>query len=785
MKKIAFLPLVVFIIAVGIFFRPVLLDSKLPIPADTIIGLYHPFRDLYASQYPNGIPYKNALITDPVRQQYPWKELAIEIEKSGSLPLWNPYSFSGTPLLGTMQSGALYPLNSILFVLPFAIGWSAFIIMQPLLGGLFFYLYTKNLKLRSLACVLGAITFVFSGFSIAWLEWGNIMHTALWLPLILLSIDKVFNSLSLRAIVKQSKESSTSNHKIATSSSTPRNDIFWSIVFILALTCSFFAGHLQIFFYVLLTSFVYFLARWWQWGRPKKVLLLITGLFAAFVLVTIVQWLPTVQFILQSARDIDQLDWQKMEGWFIPYQHLIQFIAPDFFGNPTTLNYWGTWNYGELVGYVGITPLLLAFLAIFGRRDKKTYFFSAVLFTSLLFALPTIFAQIPYQLHIPLFSTSQPTRLLFLVDFSLAILASLGVDFLLKQKQKKVIIIPLLFLLALFGCVWVFIFSGFRFFPTVTPEQVATAKRNLILPTGFLGASIILLLLFCLPKLPNAARTVIIALFICLTIVDLVRFGEKFTPFTDQAYLFPQTKAITFLQKDTDQFRIMTTDSRLLPPNFSTVYRLQSVDGYDPLYMRRYAEIIAASERGKSNITPPFGFNRIITPHNADSRIIDLLGVRYILSMTDLPKEKYTKVLEEGQTKVYKNPRAFPRAFFVASIKTAHDKQAAINLLFDQSIDLHKVAIVEDSNGSFKETFSSGKVHIGDYQANSVHLKTDNKSSGFLVLMDSYYPTWHAQVCSIENDSCRDARIYRTNYQFRGILVPAGKHHIIFRNSLL
>ncbi|MBI3888084.1 hypothetical protein HY310_03395, partial [Candidatus Microgenomates bacterium] len=416
---------------------------------------------------------------------------------------------------------------------------------------------------------------------------------------------------------------------------------------------------------------------------------------------------------------------------------------------------------------------------------KKTYFFSTVLFSSLLFALPTIFAQIPYQLHIPLFSTSQPTRLLFLVDFALAILAALGCDFLLRQKLKKVILFPLLLVLTIFGCLWFFVFIGFNLFPTVTAEQVATAKRNLLLPTGFFITSLILLLLLCIPKLPKLGRLVIIALFICLTIVDLVRFGEKFTPFTDEAYLFPQTKAIALLQKDTDQFRIMTTDSRLLPPNFSTVYRLQSVDGYDPLYMRRYAELIAASERGKPDIRPPFGFNRIITPHNADSRIIDLLGVRYILSMTDLPRERYTKVLEEGQTKLYKNPRAFPRAFFAESIKKAHDKQSAINLFFDQSIDLHKVAVVEDDDASFKGAFASGEVHIVEYQANTIRLATDNKSFGFLVVMDSYYPTWHAQVCSVEDASCKDTTIYRTNYQFRGILVPAGKHHIIFRNSLL
>ena len=83
----------------------------MPIPSDTIIGLYHPFRDLFAKQYPNGVPYKNYLITDPVRQEYPWRYLEVSIENIGQLPLWNPYTFGGSPLLANFQSAVFYPFN--------------------------------------------------------------------------------------------------------------------------------------------------------------------------------------------------------------------------------------------------------------------------------------------------------------------------------------------------------------------------------------------------------------------------------------------------------------------------------------------------------------------------------------------------------------------------------------------------------------------------------------------------------------------------------------------------
>src|SRR3989344_8112311 len=112
-----------FLIIVIVFFFSKTLNGLLPIPSDTIVGLYHPYRDYYAKEYPNGIPFKNFLITDPVRQQYSWKKLSIEILKDKEVPSWNPYSFSGTPLLGNFQSAVFYPLNILFFSLPFEYSW--------------------------------------------------------------------------------------------------------------------------------------------------------------------------------------------------------------------------------------------------------------------------------------------------------------------------------------------------------------------------------------------------------------------------------------------------------------------------------------------------------------------------------------------------------------------------------------------------------------------------------------------------------------------------------------
>lgn len=762
MKKKIIAPILL-VLLVLFFSYPFFLHGKLPIPSDTIIGLYHPFRDFYAKQYPNGIPYKNFLITDPVRQQYPWRWLAVSLEKSGQLPLWNPYSFAGTPLLANFQTAAFYPLNMLLFLLPFSFGWGILILLEQILAGIFLYWYLTNLRLNYYARFLGSIVYAFCGFMIAWLEWGTIGNTALWLPLILLSVDKIHNYFI------------NENHKVLKSLLINKNFYYWSITFVLSLTFSFLAGHVQTFFYLFFITVCYIVARWLQYGIQKKSLGLFLLLIICFLLLTSIQWIPTLQFILQSARNVDQLNSWQQAGWFIPWQNLVQFIAPDFFGNPATLNYWGVWNYGEFIGYIGIVPLLMALYALFYRHDKKTFFFGIFFFLSLIFSLPTIFAKMPFLMQVPFLSTSQPTRLLFITDFSLAILAAFGLDLFMNSKLKKKIFYPIIFLLILFIGMWYVVISGYKLFH-LSPENFSVAKHNLYLPTLFFALTVIVIVAAIFIKEKKSTIALIIILLL-LTIVDLFRFADKFIPFTSRQYLFPNTQSLSFLQSQKGQFRIMTTDSQILPPNFSIMYHLQSLDGYDPLYLQRYGELMVAIGRNKPDIHTPFGFNRIITPTFIDSRLIDLFGVKYVMSLSDLHDTKLQKVFTEGQTKVYKNTNSFPRAFLVTSIKSVSGKNEAIDTLFDSQINFHSTAIVEGWDQSMVN-FSGGSAEIINYQANSVTVRTKSTGDTFLVLIDTFYPTWHVTIDG------KESKMYRTDYNFRGVVISKGNHDVIFSDKL-
>ena len=748
-------PYLFFLIIVAIFFRSVF-GGYLPIPADTIVGLYNPYRDFYSKMYSRGVPYKNFLITDPVRQQYPWRNLAVSLEKDFQLPLWNPYNFSGIPLLANYQSAPLYPLNIFFFLLSFNNAWTLLVILQPFLAGLFLYFYLRNMRLHVIPSLLGGITFAFSGFGIAWMEWNSVLQVALWLPLVLLAKEKLLKNISF----------------------------FWFFILFVAEVSMILAGHIQVYVYALLVSNLYLFCRIYQINNKVKdglhkivsqyVPFLLFGVFLC--LFTAIQWIPTLQFILYSARSVDQSNWQQI-GWFIPWQNAVQFIIPDFFGNPATLNYWGVWNYGEFIGYVGILPLIFAFFALCYRRDKKTLFFGTLFIMSLIFSFPTFLAKIPYILHIPFLSTTQPTRLLFLTDFSLAILAACGFDYFLKVRAK---IMPIIVGVGVvFGVICFSLFVLGRKLP-ISVTDLSVSKHNVVFPIIIYIMCAILLIFYHISK-NTRMRSVTVFALLLLSMIDLMRFGMKFESFSQFSYLYPDTKSLSYIQQHIGNYRIMETDAQILPPNFSSMYHIQDVSGYDPLYLLSYGEFIASSERSRPDISGPFGFNRIITPRNYNSSFIDLLGVKYVLSLSDITSSKLRNVYQEGQTRVYENIHVLPRAFFVQSIEWQNNKQQVMNALFTHQDFLHHGVIEKTNQSSMvqRATFTTGNATIVSYTPENVVITTQNVGEGYLILTDAWYPTWRVMV-----DGRDQSHIDKTDGAFRGVVIPAGNHTVVFYDTL-
>jgi len=131
-------------------FRNYFFKNQVPFPSNLLVSFYSPWRFYEWKEYPNGPPNK-PIGFDDLRIFHPFRKFTMDQLKIGEWPLWNPYNFSGSVHLASYQTAVFYPLNIFYFVLPQVDTWSLLVILQPVLSGLFMYLFLKEINLSKKA----------------------------------------------------------------------------------------------------------------------------------------------------------------------------------------------------------------------------------------------------------------------------------------------------------------------------------------------------------------------------------------------------------------------------------------------------------------------------------------------------------------------------------------------------------------------------------------------------------------------------------------------------------
>lgn len=138
------------------FLHGAVFTSKLPVPADEVARGY-PWRGLFGD-----VQAKNPLTNDIVRQFLPWMQAAREELFRFHAPLWNRYSFSGTPLLGNAQSAPYSPLFLATLFVPLPKQVVAMAGLKIFVALLFGFLFLKREGASDAAACFAAIAFAFS-----------------------------------------------------------------------------------------------------------------------------------------------------------------------------------------------------------------------------------------------------------------------------------------------------------------------------------------------------------------------------------------------------------------------------------------------------------------------------------------------------------------------------------------------------------------------------------------------------------------------------------------------
>lgn len=736
---IQYVPFFALFIAWFTFASPYFLKGRIPFPSSYQVNFFSPW-----SAYPKfASPVKNNATPDVITQIYPWKHLVIELWKKGQIPLWNPYSFSGTPLLANYQSAALSPFNILFFILPFVDAWSILVLLQPLLAGIFTYLFSRSLKMSLFGALIASVAFMFCGFLATWMMYGTLGYAILFLPLSLYSVEKFYQT----------------------------NSIYFLNLLAVTIPLSFFSGHFQtsLYFFIYLVLYLAYKAL----TNAKRRISILPVLYAFFgLLLTLPQLIPSMELYLQSARSNI---FQKIE--VIPWAYLPTFLAPDFLGNPVTRNDWFG-HYAEWNGYIGLVPFILAFFAILIRKNTQTLFFIIVSVVALLLALQTPLVDLMIFLRIPVLSTSAASRIIVLFSFSFALLSGFGYDYFINAVAQRRI--HVIFILATFTLIFVTLWSMVLFKLFIPFDKIAIAKSNLIFPTlvFFLFVVSVIVGVFLKHK---ESITFLSFIIVCLVIFDMIRFVTKWQPFDPKDLVFPDTPVTRF-------FSAISNENRAIgnyEAEVSNYYKLPSVEGYDPLYIERYGEFISALSDGSLK---PLERSVVRFPKNGDKTpvAINLLGIKYIIhKISDgrnvwafpfwmYPVDQFKLIFDDGKFQIFENARVFPRAFLADSFIVQPSSEKTLNVMLDEHFPLRKQVVLEEDPKFVQKKSTAKKGQISYYSENKVVIKTTSDVSSLLFLTLPYYSGWKANVDGVVT------HIYRADYAFQAVVVPEGLHTVQF-----
>jgi hypothetical protein len=743
----------------------------------------------------------------------------VESVKHGGFPLWNPYQFSGQPFFANPQHGMLYPLNLVFFIFPFDIAFNAIIILHFFLGGLFTYLFLKDLKVDSAGALISGLIFMLSGYLLSVHSLLTILLSSIWTPLIMMFFRRAINGRGLK------------------------NEIFTAIL----ITISFLGGGIEIVygnFFVLLIMVIFSpfpyansvgdkprrykslfsvsVSKFVRtvpiyWGRIRS--LLVVSIL--FLFLSAIQLFPFIELFHHSIRG-NGISYQEATTWSSAPKDILLFFLPDVYGYFLDIKkYWIVQCWFKTL-YTGGLPFILSLIFFLtplhhtarseedDRMERgsnyKTLFLLLMLF-SIFLSLGHYNPFYPYVFeHMPFLNGIRyPAKFFYIFVLILSITAGLGFQKLSeysKDNEKR----SLKHLLIIFSLI-----SGFfLLFSALGHKEIEhfLKLKGIDFPDfNYLSINLhhaqrflfYLALFFLLLRVGYEVRwrgwvKVLLIVFLTADLFgNMGYYGKERT----NDYL-GKTKSLEIISLDKGNYRVFSTaktismDSTILIndptysnllkernlPSMNLFYSLHDIWGIDVIRVKRTNDLYMLFT---------------VAPSISTTNLIDLYGVKYITSITPLEgKNKFELIyarleglqgkrkdlLKENTIKLYKNRTPLPRAWLVKDFKVM-DSQAMLWAMTQKEFLPGKEVFLEETPLSLALSHreggaSGGEAEIISESNNRIQLLAKSTEDNFLVLSDTYYPGWKAFVDG------KKTKIYRADYTFRAIPLSAGTHQVEF-----
>ena len=714
---------------------------------------------------------------------------AAESINSGILPLWNPYVACGVPFHANLQSALFYPFNVLYYVLPFQKGFKYFIVFHYFLGALFMFLLMRGWGTSNKGSFLAGIVFAFGGYLFSINDNVAFLAACVWLPFVLLCFHRALET----------------------------GRFFYSILSGIIIAIQIFAGDAS--FYLLATficTFVYALYRnvffkRWPFCTAGKIWVFFILSWCIGLGLSAVQLLPFIEFASYSHR-FPGLDFSQAAKWSYHPLEMLQLVIPYVFGTTVPETRWFGQPWLD-TSYVGIFPLILAFIFLAWGKEKLTYFLAVLLSVSLLlsFGAYTPVYRFLYD-SIPVMKMAQyPVKFLFFGAFAFAALAGKGLDLFFDavgDRKKANILLGVLGIgiIALMFPLVVVVLQRDSMFARFLEVYSAADYFKPLAQTQFYGAlsgcalALTLCLLFalvCLAARKNKLlRTPLAALIFFVVLLDL-KLAKPDDPLIRETAISEHNATAALLHTDQSLYRVYSL-THFYVKNFAHVYNVSFDRSYSFLRgglranLNMYQHIASVEEYSEmlnksfydlfSPVESYFSENGA----NAQLRtycsmLFDLLNVKYIISPFPIADFSF-RLIADKPAYIYENPTVMPRAFFPQRVEYfARDEELLARMSMTGFDPRETACMTYGAWGTGDVFIPEGRsdrlvwnIDWTGYAALKCSLKTKTSKPGLLVVSDTFYPGWKAFVDG------RESPLVKVNHFMRGVVVGQGDHEVLF-----
>ena len=653
----------------------------------------------------------------------------------GELPLWNPLSHCGVPFLAQWNTLTLYPFSLIYLLLPLTWSLSFFCLAHLYWGGLGMYFLAYRWTHHRLAAALAGLIFSFNGLSLNALMWPNIAATLGWLPWVVLLVQQAWR--------------------------VGGKMVVWAT---LAGAAQMLAGGPEP---ILLTWLILLLLACGDCFRHKapwaKVVWRFLGMAILVALVSAAQLLPFLELLAHSQRDTGF----GSSEWSMPVWGWANFLVPLFRTHPTAqglfLQAEQNWTSSY---YAGIGTILLVAVAVRRVRGWRVRLLAALLFLSLVLALgdPGLLYR-ALRFCLPAVGLARyPIKFVILTLAVAPLLAAFGLRALTSKAA------PMghfewacgLVILLLIGMIVAMAGKG------PVPEYLWRVTWH----NGLARAGLFVLILVITAALLKSLghRRV---LFGCLLLVafwvDFMTHVPTQNP-TVRPWVYSPGWGNAHREWDAQprlgQFRAM------LSPAAEEVIRLHQLPNLEENCLISRLALFANCNL-LDGVPQVYGFFSLAPGEANDATcipyvrtnsgfavLLDFMGVSQITAPGTVcnwaPRPTAMPIVTAGQRPVFA------------------DDQTVIDAFAHTNTDLRRIVFLppEARGGITATQRTAARVLATKFANQQILMQTEAPNASLVVIAQAYYPAWKAYVDG------RPTRIWRANYAFQAVQVPAGRHQV-------